>query len=227
MRLMGREGDAWNCVAVHKAVILPLCPLLAIVEKDVTKEDPTIIFPDHPLELIQAFVHLLYEGSAPTSDTVTVKNLLELMAGLGLNMPADRLRLDRVERKEIEIVGFKNCYGLEIIEVKHGFAPQVPVSGHSSRRKSLEITPCPQNLNRSGQPPVKRRRLSKNVKNLEVKRKLRGKTFEKEGEEAPELDMEVNENEEKIGIYNVPVEVKLECEEYVEIEDDQPSKKRK
>ena len=70
MRLMGREGDAWNCVAVHKAVILPLCPLLAIVEKDVIKEDPTIMLPDHPLEL-QAFVHLLYEGSAPTSDTVS------------------------------------------------------------------------------------------------------------------------------------------------------------
>ena len=26
MRLMGREGNVWNCVAVHKAVILPLCP---------------------------------------------------------------------------------------------------------------------------------------------------------------------------------------------------------
>ena len=39
MRLAGLEGEAWDTVAVHRAVILPLCPLLNIMEKDVTKED--------------------------------------------------------------------------------------------------------------------------------------------------------------------------------------------
>ena len=169
------EGEAWDSVAVHRAVILPLCPLLSIMEKDVTNEDPTFILPDHPLELLRAFVKLVYKGSAATSEIVTIGNLLELMASFGLNMPVDRLMIVREEVNEIEIVGFKKRNGLEIIEVNNN--SPLTLACERSVRRSLEITPC------LLEPPAKRslRRLSKAVKTSAStsKRKLRGQTSQK------------------------------------------------
>ena len=118
----GHGGAGLGPVAVHRAVILPPCPLLSIMEKDVIKEDLTFILPDHPLEFLGAFVKLVYKGSAATSEIVTIGNLLELMASLGLNMPVDRLMIVREEVNEIEIVGFKKRNGLEIIEVNDNWS---------------------------------------------------------------------------------------------------------
>jgi len=233
MKLVGMEGEAWDSVAVHKAVILPLCPLLNIMEKDVTKEDPVVILPDHPLELLRAFVKLIYKGSAATSDVVTMGSLLELMASLGLNMPVNRLMISREEVDEIEVVGFKKRNGLEIIEVNNNLTPLgrerallLPCD-QSSSRKSLEITPC------LLQPPAKRRNISKALKTpaSASRRKLRGQTSEKMENEIPnpsaEVDVDKDCNDETVSNELVaPIEVKLECEEFT-VEDVQPSKKRK
>ena len=139
MRMVAREGS----VEVHRAVILLLCPLLGIMERDVTKEDPTVILPDHPIELLRAFVKLIYKGSTSVSDVVNIRSLLELMNSLGLNMPVNCLVVDREEVNEVETVGGKKHNGLEIIQVNNNSTPLPFHSDPSARRQSLEITPCP------------------------------------------------------------------------------------
>jgi len=144
MTLVVKEGETWCSVAVHRAVIMPLFHFLKEMEKDVTKkEDPVVILPDVPLELLESLIRLVYEGFAPMSEVVTVDNLLLLMRMLGLNLPVERLvvTVEKVE-EEVEIVGFKNKYGaLDIFEVKAGREREsLPLN--NERRRSLVITPC-------------------------------------------------------------------------------------
>ena len=113
MQLVGREGEAWGSVQVHRAVIMPLCPLIGILEKDVTEEDPKIILPQFPLELLQGFTNLIYTGSTPTTAVVTFNNILELMYSLGLFMPLDRLMVVKEESTVRDIVVIKKQGGLE------------------------------------------------------------------------------------------------------------------
>ena len=117
MRIVAVDGDTVGSVNVHRAVILPLCPLLCIMEKDVTKEDPLVILPGISLELLQSFVGIVYRGSTPLTQVVTMDSLLLLMRSFGLDMPADRLVVtrERVE-DEVQIIGFKNMFGLEITD---------------------------------------------------------------------------------------------------------------
>ena len=121
MTLVVKEGETWFRVAVHRAVIMPLCTFLREIEKDVNRDDPTVILPDVPLELLEALIRLVYKGFAPLSEVVTVESLLLLMRMLGLAMPAERMIVTREKvEEEVEIIGFKNLYGLEIFETKAG-----------------------------------------------------------------------------------------------------------
>jgi len=127
---------------VHRAVILPLCQLLGIMEKDVTREDPTVLFPDTPLELLEAFVRIIYTGSAPVSEVVTINSILVLMRSLGLYMPDHCLIIVKEEEK-VKVGEFLKPKGLDIIEVgsKSTAPPPAPPS-IKPRPRSLEITPC-------------------------------------------------------------------------------------
>ena len=154
MQLVGREGEAWGSVQVHRAVIMPLCPLIGILEKDVTEEDPKIILPQFPLELLQGFTNLIYTGSTPTTAVVTFNNILELMYSLGLFMPLDRLMVVKEESTVRDIVVIKKQGGLEIIEVNNN-VPHPPVP---SAKSSLQISKSPLFNNN-----VKRRRLDNSV----------------------------------------------------------------
>jgi len=153
MQMVGREGEAWGSVKVHRAVIMPLCSLIGSLEKDVTEEDPRIILPQFPLELIQGFANLIYTGSTPTTAVVTFRNILELMYSLGLFMPMDRLTVVREESTVRDIAVIKKHDGLEILEVNNN-TPQPPVPPTKS---SLEISKSPLFNN------VKRRRLDNSV----------------------------------------------------------------
>jgi len=76
MTLVVKEGETWRGVAVHRAVIMPLCTFLREIEMDVMKEDPVVILPDVSLELLESLIRLVYKGFAPFSEVVTVENLL-------------------------------------------------------------------------------------------------------------------------------------------------------
>eukprot|EP00092_Neocalanus_flemingeri_P015814 GFUD01017118.1.p1 GENE.GFUD01017118.1~~GFUD01017118.1.p1 ORF type:complete len:770 (+),score=192.61 GFUD01017118.1:31-2310(+) len=190
MELVGRAGEGWGGVQVHRAVIMPLCPLIGLLEKDVTREDPKIILPGFPLELIQAFANLMYTGSTPRSAVVTVVNMLELMGSLGLNMPLDRLLVTTEESTDIELVGFKPRSGLEIIEVNNNTPThQAILLG----RSSLEITKTPL---KSKTPTAAKRRHTSKIVQTPIIHKPRPapirptKTVGKSREVVPEVDDE-------------------------------------
>eukprot|EP00092_Neocalanus_flemingeri_P018058 GFUD01019543.1.p1 GENE.GFUD01019543.1~~GFUD01019543.1.p1 ORF type:complete len:612 (+),score=147.62 GFUD01019543.1:75-1838(+) len=129
------------------------------MEKDVTKEDPKIILPQFSVELLQACTDLIYTGSTPITDVVTVGNMLELMDSIGLNMPVNCLLLvAREDPTDVEMVGFKTHSGLDITEVNN-IAPDQPVP---SDKGSLEITISPRQLTKK----IKHRRMSKVVQKL-------------------------------------------------------------
>ena len=84
-------------VQVHKAVLLPLCPLLVSAALAVAPEEPTIILPDVSTEVVYAFLHIIYEGylllSGPSwaSELYAVRDLME---SFGLFIPAHRWTWD-------------------------------------------------------------------------------------------------------------------------------------
>jgi len=218
MTLVVKEGETWRGVAVHRAVIMPLCTFLREIEMDVMKEDPVVILPDVSLELLESLIRLVYKGFAPVSEVVTVENLLLLMRMLGLRMPAERLMvtMEKVE-EEVEIVGFKNLNGLEIIGVKGGREQKksLPLVG---RRRSLEITPCASSANRenkkkrfSDQEPRRSRQI------LGRSAKSRRSSFRTTADENDNVirneDIDVEDNNNSL----MPLDVKLECEEVEDI----------
>jgi len=217
---------------VHRAVILPLCPLLVIMEKDVTKEDPIVVL-EYPLELLSAFVKMIYNGSAPTSSVVTTFSILELMSSLGLNMPMDRLMIVREAVSEIEIIGYKKRSGLEIIEVTGNSTPLSNVK--SDRRSFLEIIPSSSGVTSDVGPPTKRRRLSRTAQTPVSTRKLRAKQNQdgdgKQSDQAffnfgQEGSGQVKDSHTESSNLVPTVEVKIELEE-IPVEEVQPTVSRK
>ena len=59
MEMVGDTDTGQGSVMVHRAVILPLCPYLAMMSQVSSK----IIFTDVPLEVIKSVVQLLYKGA--------------------------------------------------------------------------------------------------------------------------------------------------------------------
>jgi len=211
MTLVVKEGETWFRVAVHRAVIMPLCTLLREIEKDVNREDHTVILPDVPLELLEALIRLVYKGFAPLSEVVTVDSLLLLMRMLGLPMPAERMIVTREKvEEEVEIIGFKNLYGLEIFETKAGMEREsLPTT---ERRRSLEITPC----GTSATQESKKRRSRRQVPSRSSKsRDFSRSTSDLNDNLKP--NAESGEAVEGINVSIMPLQVKLECEDVEDI----------
>jgi len=211
MTLVVKEGETWFRVAVHRAVIMPLCTLLREIEKDVNREDHTVILPDVPLELLEALIRLVYKGFAPLSEVVTVDSLLLLMRMLGLPMPAERMIVTREKvEEEVEIIGFKNLYGLEIFETKAGMEREsLPTT---ERRRSLEITPC----GTSATQESKKRRSRRQVPSRSSKsRDFSRSTSDLNDNLKP--NAESGEAVEGINVSMMPLQVKLECEDVEDI----------
>ena len=57
-------------------------------------EDQKIIFSDVPVEIIKSVVELLYTGKCTLIPVSNVKELLDFMRSLGLNIQEDRLQVD-------------------------------------------------------------------------------------------------------------------------------------
>jgi len=212
MTLVVKEGETWFRVAVHRAVIMPLCTYLKEIEKDVTKEEPVVILPDVPLELVEALIRLIYKGFAPMSEVVTVENLLLLMRMLGLTMPAERLIVTREKvEDEVEIIGFKNLYGLEIFEMKAGREKEsLPLT---KRRRSLEITPCGTSATQDNK---KRRRRLQVLRTSSKSRDSFGPTSVMNDNNL-KTNAENDEVVEDINVSLIPLQVKLECEEVEDV----------
>jgi len=218
MTLVVKEGETWRGVAVHRAVIMPLCTFLRELEMDVMREDPVVILPNVSLELLESLIRLIYKGFAPVSEVVTVEHLLQLMRMLGLRMPAERLlvTMEKVE-EEVEIVGFKNLNGLEVIGVKGGREEKksLPLVG---RRRSLEITPCVSSASRenkkerfSDQEPRRRRQIL--GRSAKSRRSAFRTTADENDDVKPNEDIDVEDNNNSM----MPLDVKLECEEVEDI----------
>ena len=77
---------------VHQAVIMNWCPVLKETGMSVTM-DPVYLFPDDPVDVIQAFVGFLYEGFFVLTESVTVENVLDFMSRIGLNLPQGSYRV--------------------------------------------------------------------------------------------------------------------------------------
>ena len=222
MTLVVKEGETWYRLAVHRAVLMPLCSFLREIEKDVTKEDPVVILPDISLELLEALVRLVYKGFAPVSRVVTGDNLLLLMRMLGLRMPAERLIVTREKvEEEVEIVGFKNLYGLEIFEVNANPGKSSESLPLTERQNSLEITPCGTSATRGnkkrgqrGQEARFRRQvLGRSAKHIESSRPT------SPGNKNLIPGSETEKDVENSDISMMPLEeVKLECEEVEDVE---------
>merc|ERR1719219_2598530 len=66
-------------IRVHKALLLPLCPLLVSAALAVAPEEPTIILPDVSMEVVSAFLRILYQGhcvlssSSPASEVAALR----------------------------------------------------------------------------------------------------------------------------------------------------------
>eukprot|EP00092_Neocalanus_flemingeri_P018059 GFUD01019544.1.p1 GENE.GFUD01019544.1~~GFUD01019544.1.p1 ORF type:complete len:652 (-),score=157.53 GFUD01019544.1:80-1963(-) len=204
------------------------------MEKDVTKEDPKIILPQFSVELLQACTDLIYTGSTPITDVVTVGNMLELMDSIGLNMPVNCLLLvAREDPTDVEMVGFKTHSGLDITEVNN-IAPDQPVP---SDKGSLEITISPRQLTKK----IKHRRMSKVVQKLTPNQKGLTTICDKSREAGYKVndkssigDLEPSDRSEvtpkAVGAELVPLLINLECEEPENLDDFgdfQQTKKRK
>ena len=225
MTLAVKEGEAWYRLTVHRAVLLPLCLFLKEIEEDETKENPVVILPDISRGLLEALVRLVYKGFVPLSEVVTVENLLLLMRMLGVRMPAERLLVTREKvEEEVEIVGFKDLYGLEIFEVNANTGKLSGSLPLNERQNSLE-TPCGASATREnkkkglrGQEERRRHqvlgRLAKNIKSL-------GLTSHQENKNLiPDTETHKDIKNIEIDVSIMPHEVKLECEE---VEDEEIS----
>ena len=75
---------------VHQAILLPLCPLLESAVLDVAPEEPVILLPEVSMEIVMAFLHVIYEGYVFLSSfsvASEVNAVQNLMASFGLHIP--------------------------------------------------------------------------------------------------------------------------------------------
>merc|ERR1712059_132037 len=84
---MGVAGQQQaNMLQVHRAILLPLCPFLALLVEEIDRdEEPLLLLPDFPPELVQSFVKLVYEGCCPLTDVTNVEALLKLLEAVGFD----------------------------------------------------------------------------------------------------------------------------------------------
>ena len=68
------------------------CPVLKETGMSVTV-DPVYLFPDDPVDVIQAFVGFVYEGFFVLTESVTVEKVLDFMSRIGLNLPQGSYRV--------------------------------------------------------------------------------------------------------------------------------------
>eukprot|EP00092_Neocalanus_flemingeri_P107488 GFUD01137956.1.p1 GENE.GFUD01137956.1~~GFUD01137956.1.p1 ORF type:complete len:488 (-),score=149.42 GFUD01137956.1:84-1547(-) len=105
LEMVGREceGDTetgWGSVMVHRAVVLPLLPHLAVLSQaSGGMDDSKVVFDDVPLEVIKAVVQLLYTGQCNLSPVSDVKSIWDMMNSLGLVIKPDRMEV--VEELEV------------------------------------------------------------------------------------------------------------------------------
>eukprot|EP00092_Neocalanus_flemingeri_P107491 GFUD01137959.1.p1 GENE.GFUD01137959.1~~GFUD01137959.1.p1 ORF type:complete len:491 (-),score=144.44 GFUD01137959.1:41-1513(-) len=99
LEMVGREceGDTetgWGSVMVHRAVVLPLLPHLAVLSQaSGGMDDSKVVFDDVPLEVIKAVVQLLYTGQCNLSPVSDVKSIWDMMNSLGLVIKPDRMEV--------------------------------------------------------------------------------------------------------------------------------------
>jgi len=110
------EEKGWTKVPFHKALILPLCPLLnQIVSGIIDYNETLVVIPDFSFELVTGFVRLIYEGVTDLSSCVTVDRLMCFMDSLGLSMPYHCLFIAKSEKSPPNET--RRPKGLEILEI--------------------------------------------------------------------------------------------------------------
>eukprot|EP00092_Neocalanus_flemingeri_P021989 GFUD01023847.1.p1 GENE.GFUD01023847.1~~GFUD01023847.1.p1 ORF type:complete len:501 (+),score=134.00 GFUD01023847.1:149-1651(+) len=111
LEMVGREcvGDTetgWGSVMVHRAVVLPLLPHLAVLSQasgGMGDSDSKVVFAEVPLEVIKAVVQLLYTGQCTLSPVSDVKSIWDMMNSLGLVMQPDRMEVVKGPQKGPEV----------------------------------------------------------------------------------------------------------------------------
>jgi len=102
MVLVGR-GDtdtSWPSVKVHRAVFLTLCHYLPKALHDL--DDPIVVFPDVPIEVIRSLVQLLYTGVCSLTPKAETVAIMDLAHSLGLFIKVVVNSLPGNEESEID-----------------------------------------------------------------------------------------------------------------------------
>jgi len=102
MEFIGRTLDInedcqWGSIKLHKAVVMQVCPLLWTMMANVPEFEAKVVFPDFPLEVIKAFVDLIYHGECKLSAKCDVYAIMSLSHTLGLMIPPDRFQVKEVK----------------------------------------------------------------------------------------------------------------------------------
>ena len=88
MIMIGAKDDhQTEAVPAHQAVLMYLCPLLADMSKDVSKEDPVFLFPDDSVQVITAFIKFMYQGYFEITADVSFDAVMNFMLRIGLALP--------------------------------------------------------------------------------------------------------------------------------------------
>ena len=87
--LVGKDGQGRASVKVHKAVILPLSPVLSVLLHDDVQEG-TVIFPEVPVEVVTALVQLIYKGECSLSPVADVVAIMNLARDLGFRLQINK-----------------------------------------------------------------------------------------------------------------------------------------
>ena len=80
-------------IKLHKAVVMPICPFLSTMMLNVPEFEAKLVFPDFSLEVINAFVDLIYFGECKLSAKYDVYAILNFSHTLGLMIPPDRFQV--------------------------------------------------------------------------------------------------------------------------------------
>ena len=97
MEFFGRtqEDDTFELgsIMLHKAVVMQICPFLWSMMLNVPEFEAKIVFPDISLEVIKAFVDLIYHGECKLSSKCDVNAIMNFSHTLGLMIPPDRFQV--------------------------------------------------------------------------------------------------------------------------------------
>jgi len=100
-------------IKLHKAVVMHICPFLWTMMLNVPEFEAKLVFPDISLEVIKAFVDLIYHGECKLSSKCDVHAIMNFSHILGLMIPPERFQVTDAEVKALSKAPSK-CVSIKV-----------------------------------------------------------------------------------------------------------------